>query len=352
MRPSTMLSVLLAGGALANPVRKHIEERALVIQHTTVTTVVWVTAGQPTPPAVQVDSQKAAVVQNGNRHRHSHANSGDQAAAQKAAQQQAAEQAAAEQKAAEQKAAEQKAAEQKAAEQKAAEQQAAEQKPAEQPAAQPVAEKAPEQQAPEQKPATSAPTQSTGASGETGTDGYKSAVLEHHNIHRANHSASALAWDDTLAQYAEQVAKSCVYDHDRTPGGGGYGQNIAAGTPARQVASILTNAFYNNELELYPGFGTDSPDMSNFHAWGHFSQMVWGSTTKVGCYSYNCNPAGKMELDCNPATGQSYLGKTGCGTSGSGMYPVFTVCNYSPPGNFAGQYSQIKAPKGNPMVTV
>lgn len=134
----------------------------------------------------------------------------------------------------------------------------------------------------------------------------------------------------------------------------------------------MTNAFYNNELELYPGFGTDSPDMSNFHAWGHFSQMVWGSTTKVGCYSYNCNPAGKMELDCNPATGQSYLGKTGCGTSGSGMYPVFTVCNYSPPGknqvppsaftlhltniavtgNFAGQYSQIKAPKGDPMVTV
>ena len=206
MRPSTVLSVLLAGGALANPVRKHIEERALVIQHTTVTTVVWVTAGQPTPPpVVQVDSQKAAVVQNGNYHRHGHAHSGDQAAAQKAAQQQAAEQAAAEQKAAEQK----------AAEQKAAEQQAAEQKPAEQPAAQPVAEKAPEQQAPEQKPATSAPTQSTGASGETGTDGYKSAVLEHHNIHRANHSASALAWDDTLAQYAEQVAKSCVYDHDR-----------------------------------------------------------------------------------------------------------------------------------------
>ncbi|KAI4259649.1 MAG: hypothetical protein L6R42_004473 [Xanthoria sp. 1 TBL-2021] len=371
MRPSTVLSVILAGGALANPVRKHLEERALVVQHTTVTTVVWVTAGQPTPPpTVEAGSQKAAVDQNYNPHRHGHGHgyggSGDRAAAQKAAEQQAAEQAAAdqkaaeqkaaEQKAAEQKAAEQKAAEQKAAEQKAAEQQAAEQKPADQPAAQPVAEeaseqKAPEEKAPEEKPATSSPPQSTGASGETGTDGYKSAVLEHHNIHRANHSASDLEWDDTLAQYAEQVAKSCMYDHDRTPGGGGYGQNIAAGTPAKQVASILTNAFYNSELELYPGYGSDSPDMSNFHAWGHFSQMVWGSTTKVGCYSYNCNPAGKMDLDCNPATGQSYLGKTGCGTSGSGMYPVFTVCNYSPPGNFAGQYSQIKAPKGNPTVT-
>ncbi|KAL8656162.1 MAG: hypothetical protein Q9226_002761 [Calogaya cf. arnoldii] len=366
MRPSTVLSVVLAGGALANPVRQFLEERALVVQHTTVTTVVWVTAGQPAPtPDAVVVPQQAAVAPNYNPHRHGHGHghgkSGDREAAKKAAEQQAAQQAAAEQKAAEQKAAEQraaeeKAAEQKAAEQKAAEQQAAEQKPAEQPATEPAKEQAPKQEAPKEeapkeKPATSSPAQTTGASGETGTDGYKSAVLEHHNIHRSNHSADALQWDDQLAQYAEQVAKSCKYDHDRNPGGGGYGQNIAAGTPAKQVAKILTNAFYNNELGLYPGFGSDSPDMSNFHAWGHFSQMVWPSTTKVGCYSYNCNPAGKLELDCNPATGQSYLGNTGCGTSGTGMYPVFTVCNYSPPGNFAGQYSKIKAPKGDPTVT-
>ncbi|KAI4274383.1 MAG: hypothetical protein LQ337_003982 [Flavoplaca oasis] len=366
MRTSTVLSVLLAGGAMANPVRKHLEERALVVEHKTVTTVVWVTAGQPQPTnAVAEDnSQKVAVAQGykPHRHGHGHGKSGDQDAAKKAAEQKAAEQKAAEQKAAEQQAAEQKAAEQKVAEQQAPEQQPAQEPAPQQPAAQPQTqpEKAPEQQqqapeqkapAPEEKPEISSPPQSSGASGETGTEGYKSAVLEHHNIHRANHSARALEWDDSLASYAEQVAKKCVYDHDRTPGDGGYGQNIAAGTPAKQVAKILTNAFYNNELELYPSFGSDSVDMSNFHAWGHFSQMVWGSTTKVGCYSYNCHPEGKLELDCNPATGQSYLGKTGCGTSGTGMYPVFTVCNYSPPGNFAGQYSQVKAPMGNPTVT-
>ncbi|KAL8773882.1 MAG: hypothetical protein Q9209_001312 [Squamulea sp. 1 TL-2023] len=367
MRTSTVLSVLLAGGALANPVRKHLEERAIVIEHKTVTTVVWVTDGEPTPapvaaPAAVInnnnDNRKAAVVQNYNPFRHGNTHSGDWAAAQKAAQQKAAKQAAADQKAAEQKAAERKAAEQKAAEQKAAEQQAAAQQAAQQPA--PVAEKAPEpkapeQAAPEQKPQTPSQPKTAGASGETGTEGYKSAVLEHHNIHRANHSAADLEWDATLAEYAAQVAKSCVYDHDRAPGGGGYGQNIAAGTPAKQVASILTNAFYNAELPLYPGFGSDNPDnpdMGNFHAWGHFSQMVWGNTQKVGCYSHNCNPSGQISLDCNPATGSSYLAKTGCGTKGDGMYPVFTVCNYSPPGNFAGQYSQVKAPKGNPMVSV
>ncbi|KAL8806896.1 MAG: hypothetical protein Q9182_001025 [Xanthomendoza sp. 2 TL-2023] len=400
MRTSTILSLFLAGGALAKPVHKALEERVLVVEHKVVTTVVWVTAGEPTPApnpptSVVVDSKKEAVAQGFQPHRHRHGHGSNQAAAQKAAAQQAADQQAAEQKAAEQKAAEQKAAEQKAAEQKAAEQKAAEQKAAEQKAAEQKAaeqkaaeQKAAEQQAPEQKaevpqnqaPAQKAekpndqtqpvtPTQPTSSGGDVGSEGYKSAVLEHHNIHRANHSADALEWDETLAGYAEQVAKSCVYAHDRTPGGGGYGQNIAAGTPAKQVAQILTNAFYNDEMMLYPGYGSDNPDMTHFEKWGHFSQMLWGSTKKVGCYSYSCNPNTDTKTECNPATGKSYLGNVDCGPT-SGTYPVFTVCNYSPPGkassysmteasmlimvtgNYAGQYSQVKAPQGKAFVSV
>ncbi|KAL8814406.1 MAG: hypothetical protein Q9223_006362 [Gallowayella weberi] len=377
MRTSTILSLILASGALAKPVHKALEERVLVVEHKVVTTVVWVTAGAATPapnPPTNgaVDSKKAVVAPGVQPHRHRHGYASNQAAAQKAAAQQAADQQAAEQKAAEQKAAEQKAAEQKAAEQKAAEQQAAEQKAAEQKAAEqkPAEQKPAEQKAPKQKaevpqnqaPAQKAekpneqtqsvtPTQPTSSGGDVGSEGYKSAVLEHHNIHRANHSADALEWDETLAGYAEQVAKSCVYAHDRTPGGGGYGQNIAAGTPAKQVAQILTNAFYNDEMMLYPGYGNDSPDMTHFEKWGHFSQMLWGSTKKVGCYSYSCNPNTDTKTDCNPATGQSYLGNVACGPT-SGTYPVFTVCNYSPPGNYAGQYSQVKAPQGKAFMSV
>lgn len=43
---------------------------------------------------------------------------------------------------------------------------------------------------------------------------YKSLVLHHHNIHRRNHSAEDLVWDDTMAKYAEIVAKTCVYGHN------------------------------------------------------------------------------------------------------------------------------------------
>ena len=43
---------------------------------------------------------------------------------------------------------------------------------------------------------------------------YKDLTLEHHNIHRRNHSAEDLKWSDELAQYAEIAAKACVWAHN------------------------------------------------------------------------------------------------------------------------------------------
>lgn len=42
---------------------------------------------------------------------------------------------------------------------------------------------------------------------------YKALVLQHHNIHRRNHSAPDLTWSDQLAQYAETTAKTCKWGH-------------------------------------------------------------------------------------------------------------------------------------------
>lgn len=65
------------------------------------------------------------------------------------------------------------------------------------------------------KPTTStAAAATTAASGTTIsseiTDDYKTTVLNQHNLHRANHSVSALEWDDTLAQYAEITGNKCL----------------------------------------------------------------------------------------------------------------------------------------------
>lgn len=43
---------------------------------------------------------------------------------------------------------------------------------------------------------------------------YQDIVIAHHNVHRANHSAPALTWNATLAQYAKEQAMTCIYSED------------------------------------------------------------------------------------------------------------------------------------------
>ena len=42
---------------------------------------------------------------------------------------------------------------------------------------------------------------------------YQAIALQHHNIHRSNHSASDLVWNTTLADYAKTTAETCVWGH-------------------------------------------------------------------------------------------------------------------------------------------
>ena len=44
---------------------------------------------------------------------------------------------------------------------------------------------------------------------------YQGLVLLNHNVHRANHSVPELVYNSTLASYAEQIAKTCVYNHSK-----------------------------------------------------------------------------------------------------------------------------------------
>lgn len=94
----------------------------------------------------------------------------------------------------------------------------------------------------------------------------------------------------------------------------------------KSVARAASNGWYNGEVNLFPpsDYGKDSPDMTNFKDWGHFSQLVWKETEKVGCYSKFC-PAGTL--------------------SSYGSW--FTVCNYYPPGMTCSLGLYIKAPCAN-----
>merc|ERR1712174_94490 len=151
---------------------------------------------------------------------------------------------------------------------------------------------------------------------------YQDRVLLAHNVHRANHSAADLTYSNELANVAQQIASSCV-----------YGQNIAAGLTADEVTDVITNLWYNNEVNAYsPYYGQANPG-GNFADYGHFTQVVWQGTTVVGCATQDCSAGGLANV-------------------GPNVPPYFTVCNYYEAGNYGGEYADnIDAPLGFPTVT-
>lgn len=52
------------------------------------------------------------------------------------------------------------------------------------------------------------------ASGLSLDNDYETIMINYHNVHRLNHSAPAIEWDDTLAGYALNTANGCVFEHD------------------------------------------------------------------------------------------------------------------------------------------
>lgn len=97
-----------------------------------------------------------------------------------------------------------------------------------------------------------------------------------------------------------------------------------------QIGIMISNLMYNDEIGYFPTpYGQPDPSMTYFEQWGHFSQIVWKSTTHVGCATVMCNGLGNVDS--------------------SSPLP-FTVCNYSPPGNYDGEYADnVLAPLGQPV---
>ncbi|KXX76232.1 Protein PRY2 [Madurella mycetomatis] len=167
---------------------------------------------------------------------------------------------------------------------------------------------------------------------------YPTTALFHHNIHRTNHSVDPLAWNDTLAGFAQTLVDTCEYQLNTSIGGGGYGQNVAMKVSSGSlepadlaVARAITNMWYNPGVQRFPtdAYGTNPP-MENFNDWGSFTQVIWRATRDVGCATAFC-PSGSLA---------------------EGMPGWLTVCNYYPPGNVIGRFANnVNAPLGQDSVS-
>jgi hypothetical protein len=162
---------------------------------------------------------------------------------------------------------------------------------------------------------------------------FKKAMLDVHNFYRKEHNATALAWNDTNAKFAQKWSDRCHFEHSvslmrthrpkvdmltRRQQGGPTGENLSAG--------------YNNATESVDAWGMER-DQYNFKKGefsketGHFTQLVWKATTSVGCGRTECNDK-----------------------NGDGAYGWFVVCEYYPAGNVVGSFKanvqeQVVGPK-------
>ncbi|MFO0569207.1 MAG: CAP domain-containing protein [Polyangiaceae bacterium] len=131
-----------------------------------------------------------------------------------------------------------------------------------------------------------------------------------HNAARAgvNPPASSpippLAWSGSLAAVAQAYANKCVFQHSK----GQYGENLYASTNSSSPQAVVQS--WMSEESSYDYASNSCSDVC-----GHYTQVVWAKSTKLGCGVKTCDQNSPF---------------------GSGSWQLW-VCNYDPPGNYVGE---------------
>ncbi|XP_054778823.1 pathogenesis-related protein 1-like [Prosopis cineraria] len=126
-----------------------------------------------------------------------------------------------------------------------------------------------------------------------------------HNAARSQVGVPNIVWDDTVAAFAQNYANQrqgdCQLVH--SGGGGKYGENLAGST-----GDLSGTAAVNLWVAEKANYHYDSNTCDPGKVCGHYTQVVWKNSVRVGCAKVRCNNGG-----------------------------TFIGCNYDPPGNYVGQ---------------
>ncbi|WOL08054.1 pathogenesis-related protein PRB1-3 [Canna indica] len=124
--------------------------------------------------------------------------------------------------------------------------------------------------------------------------------VDAHNAARTTVRVRPVSWDATMAAYAQNYANQRISDCQLVHSGGPYGENLFWGLGANFTAVDAVNSWVSEKNE----YDYNSNSCATGKVCSHYTQVVWPSTTSIGCARVWCN-------------------------SGS----IFITCNYSPPGN-------------------
>lgn len=133
-------------------------------------------------------------------------------------------------------------------------------------------------------------------------------VTAAHNGYRQAKGLPPLTWDPQIAAvaqaYAQTMSRDCRFEHS----GGAYGENLYASYPQGTATGEKAVHSWMSEEPWYD-YATNSCSPPPDESCGHYTQVLWRSTARVGC---------------------------GLAACANGTWD-FVVCNYDPPGNFIGQ---------------
>jgi uncharacterized protein YkwD len=136
-------------------------------------------------------------------------------------------------------------------------------------------------------------------------------ILAVHNAVRAQAGVPPLTWDPALgndaAAYATQLALTNTFQHSDRSARRGIGENLWMGTHGAYSYEAMLRGWVSEQRYFTPGIFPAVSTSGNWEDVGHYTQMVWPTTTRIGC-----------------------------AVASNGRFD-YLVCRYSPAGNIDGR---------------
>jgi uncharacterized protein YkwD len=121
-----------------------------------------------------------------------------------------------------------------------------------------------------------------------GHDLMRNTVLSAHNQARQDFGVGPVRWNDELAAgalaHAQYMAATGIYGHDRTPGRRKKaGENMWRGTRGVFAYDVMVGVMIAEARHFRPGAFPANSRTGNWLDVAHYTQIVWPTTTEVGC---------------------------------------------------------------------
>jgi pathogenesis-related protein 1 len=141
------------------------------------------------------------------------------------------------------------------------------------------------------------------SSARVANDEEKQILLATHNEWRDDVGVTGLEWSDQLAssalEWAKVLEQDCGFYHSKS----NFGENLWKGTKGAFSTASVVNSWGSEKADY--NYAKNKCKVGK--VCGHYTQLVWENTTKVGCAQMTCD----------------------------GM--TTWVCQYDPPGNWVGE---------------